>query len=132
MNRESGCRPRSTRDDFVGTPHTIFVIYLLMLLTHGLLNAFGVNLVKMLGDVSVWWHVAGVAVIVAILFVVPDNREGLSIVTEGRNLTGWSGPFAGVYVALLGLLLAQYTITGFDASAPEELARIEHELSDLV
>ncbi len=105
------------KDDFVGTPRTVFVIYLLMLLIHGLLNAFGVNLVRVLGDISVWWHVGGVVVIVAVLFIVPDNREGLSIVTQSHNSTGWTGPGAGLYAALLGLLLAQYTITGFDASA---------------
>ena len=36
---------------------------------------------------------------------------------KSKNLTGWSGPIAGIYVFALGLLLAQYTITGFDASA---------------
>lgn len=104
-------------DSFVGTPKTVFAIYLALLLVHGLLNAFGVNLVRILGDVSVWWHVFGVLVIVVVLAVMPDNREGLSILTESRNATGWTGPLAGLYAALIGLLLAQYTITGFDASA---------------
>ena len=34
-----------------------------------------------------------------------------------ENLTGWTGPFAGVYAFSIGLLLAQYTLTGYDASA---------------
>jgi amino acid transporter len=34
-----------------------------------------------------------------------------------ENLTGWTGPFAGVYAFAIGLLLAQYTLTGYDASA---------------
>lgn len=95
----------------------VFLIYAGVLVAHGLLNTFGVRLVRVLGDVSVWWHVAGVVIIVAVLFVVPDNRSGLGIVFEFRNLTGWSFPGSGLYVFALGLLLAQYTITGFDASA---------------
>jgi amino acid transporter len=34
-----------------------------------------------------------------------------------ENLTGWTGPFAGIYAFSIGLLLAQYTLTGYDASA---------------
>ncbi len=105
------------RTSFVLTTNSKFVIYLILLVLHGLLNAFGVRVVRVLSDVSVWWHVAGVAVIVGVLFVVPDNSEGMGFVTTYVNATGWTGPFAWVYVALIGLLLAQYTITGFDASA---------------
>ena len=102
---------------FALTTNTKFVIYLVLLVLHGLLNAFGVRLVKMLGDISVWWHVGGVAVILGLLLAAPDHREGAGFVTHYVNATGWTGPFAWVYVALIGLLLAQYTITGFDASA---------------
>ena len=95
----------------------IFIIYLLVLITHGLLNTFGVQLVRLLGDISVWWHVAGVVVIVSVLLIAPDNREGFGIIFDFRNGTGWSFPGSGLCVFALGLLLAQYTITGFDASA---------------
>ena len=105
------------RTSFVLTTNTKFVIYVILLVLHGLLNTFGVRVVRVLSDVSVWWHVAGVAVIVGLLFVAPDNREGMGFVTQYVNSTGWTGPFAWVYVALIGLLMAQYTITGFDASA---------------
>ncbi len=97
---------------------SIFITYLLVLVVHGLLNTFGVNLVKVLGDVSVWWHVGGVAVIVLVLFLFSEpGNLGMSNVLEYRNGTGWEFPGVGIYVALVGLLLAQYTITGFDASA---------------
>ena len=62
-----------------------------------------------------WWHVAGVAVIVGVLTVVPDQHKPASFVfTEFVNNTGWNST---AYVALVGLLLAQYTFTGYDASA---------------
>ena len=72
-------------------------------------------MVARLNDVSVWWHVIGVAVIVLVLAFVPDHHQSASFVFgEFVNNTGWS---PSLYVALIGLLLAQYTITGFDASA---------------
>ena len=98
----------------------IFVIYLIVLVVHGALNTFSINLVKMFGDVSVWWHVVGVVIIAGILFIAPSNRRGLGGVFDEAppGLTGWTGgAFVTVYLFALGLLLAQYTITGFDASA---------------
>jgi amino acid permease (GABA permease) len=94
--------------------HTILLFGLILLL-HGALNQFGVRIVARLNDVSVWWHVIGVAVIVGVLAFVPDHHQSASFVFgEFVNNTGWSSSF---YVALIGLLLAQYTLTGFDASA---------------
>jgi amino acid transporter len=95
----------------------IFLIFCGYLIIHGLLNTFRVDVVALLGDVSVWWHVIGVLVIFAFLFLVPSHHQSLSFMFKSKNLTGWSGPIAGVWVFGLGLLLAQYTITGFDASA---------------
>ena len=97
---------------------SVFITYLVVLAVHGIINMVGVNLVKVLGDISVWWHVIGVAVIVVALFAFArPNSLGMSNVLQWRNGTGWSFPGSGVYVFMVGLLLAQYTITGFDASA---------------
>jgi amino acid permease (GABA permease) len=94
--------------------HTI-LLFGIILLVHGLLNQFGVRVVALLNDVSVWWHVVGVAVIVGVLTFVPDDHQSASFVfTEFVNNTGWQ---SSLYVALIGLLLAQYTLTGYDASA---------------
>ena len=72
-------------------------------------------MVALLNDISVWWHVIGVAIIVGVLAFVPDNHQSASFVfTEFVNNTGWQ---SSLYVALIGLLLAQYTLTGYDASA---------------
>jgi amino acid permease (GABA permease) len=94
--------------------HTI-LLFGLILLAHGAINQFGVRVVALLNDISVWWHVVGVAVIVGVLAFVPDNHQSASFVFgEFVNNTGWQ---SSLYVALIGLLLAQYTLTGYDASA---------------
>jgi amino acid permease (GABA permease) len=94
--------------------HTI-VLFGAILVLHGLLNTLGVDLVAKLSDISVWWHIVGVLVIVAVLAFVPDHHQSASFVFgHFVNNTGWGSTF---YVALLGLLLAQYTFTGYDASA---------------
>jgi amino acid permease (GABA permease) len=94
--------------------HTI-ALFGVILLAHGLINTFGVGLVARLNDISVWWHVIGVTLIVLVLAFVPDRHQSAGFVfTEFVNNTGWG---SGLYVALLGLLMAQYTLTGYDASA---------------
>ena len=108
---------RSYDSSFRLSTGNIFLIFCLVLIAHGLLNTFGVNLVRLLGDISVWWHVTGVVIIFLFLLIAPSSREGFSFIFKERNLTGWTGGVSTVYTFMIGLLLAQYTITGFDASA---------------
>ena len=95
-----------------------FLIFLVIIIVHGLLNTFGVNLVRLLSDVSAWWHLVGVVIIVAVLAIVPDQHKPISeVFFEVRNETGFTFAGASIYAVLIGLLMAQYTYTGYDASA---------------
>ncbi|MBA6441226.1 MULTISPECIES: amino acid permease [Streptomyces] len=100
---------------FDPTPESTMLIFVCILLLHAALNLFGVHLVSVLNSVSVWWHLAGVAIIVGALAIVPSHHQSPEFVfTEFVNNTGWSNP---LYVTAIGLLLAQYTFSGYDASA---------------
>src|SRR3954451_17995631 len=84
---------------------------------HALMNIFSVRLVAILNDISVWWHVFGVLIIVGFLIFKPDNHQSVNTVfTKTINNSGFS-PSWMWFVLLLGLLQAQYTYTGYDASA---------------
>jgi amino acid permease (GABA permease) len=100
----------------VSTKHYVTIlIFAIVLLVHGMLNQFGIKLVSLLNDISVWWHILGVLIIVGVLTFVPTHHASAKYVfTSTFNTTGWHSIF---YVLLLGLLLAQYTFTGYDASA---------------
>ncbi|MCX4666476.1 amino acid permease [Streptomyces sp. NBC_01381] len=100
---------------FEATPGSTMLIFLCVLLLHAALNLRGVRVVSVLNSISVWWHLAGVAVIVGVLVVVPSHHQSPSFVFgHFANETGWDNP---LYVAAIGLLLAQYTFSGYDASA---------------
>src|ERR1051325_3760139 len=87
------------------TPGRTFLIFLVIIVAHGLLNTFGVNLVRLLSDVSAWWHLVGVAVIVAVRASAPDQQKPISeVFFEVRNETGFTFGGAAVYAVLLGLL----------------------------
>ncbi|MGI8826372.1 MAG: amino acid permease [Chloroflexota bacterium] len=96
-------------------PKHVIAVYAVVLFIHGLLNTFGVRFVAFLNDVSVWWHIAGVLIIVGMLTFIPAHHQSAKFVfTHFVNHAGFGAKW---YVFLLGLLLAQYTFTGYDASA---------------
>ncbi|MFM9760778.1 amino acid permease [Streptomyces scabiei] len=100
---------------FTPTPGKTMAICGVILLLLAVLNLFGVRLVSVLNSISVWWHIAGVVAIVGALALVPSHHQSASFVfTHFANSTGWGNP---IYVIALGLLLAQYTFCGYDASA---------------
>jgi amino acid permease (GABA permease) len=98
--------------------HTV-LIYAVVLFVHGLLNQFGIRLVALLNDVSVWWHITGVLIIVgAVTFGLKAGAHHASakfVFTDLENLSGFH--IGWWYILPVGLLLAQYTFTGYDASA---------------
>jgi amino acid transporter len=96
---------------------TVFVVYTAIIALHLVLNLLNVNVLAGLNTFSAWWHMVGVVVVVGVLVVVPENHQSASFVFgETINNSGFSD---GLYwfVFGIGLLMAQYTITGFDASA---------------
>ncbi len=103
---------------------SIYVMYAICLTLAVLINLLDIRITSGLNMISAWWHMIGVAFIVGVLIIVPDQHQSLSYVfTEtvnasgyGNGTTSWSNP-AMWFVFGLGLLMAQYTITGFDASA---------------
>jgi amino acid transporter len=94
------------------------------------INVAGIRLVALLNDFSVWWHIGAVAVIVGALFLIGAGKEhtDLSPFAVGAlDKTGSASPLginlgsaAGYAIPiafLFSLLQAQWTYTGYDASA---------------
>src|SRR6516164_4712850 len=102
-----------------GTPLYHWVTILIfgaVLLVHGIMNQFGIRLVALLNDVSVWWHIFGVLIIVGVLAFVPAHHQSAGFVFGHYvNLTGLG--LGWWYIIPIGFLMAQYTFTGYDASA---------------
>jgi len=100
----------------------IYFVYGMLMLAAGLINMFKVSITAFLNTISAWWHMVGVLVCVVVLGVVPHHHQSVSYVfTQTVNNTGFHGAsthgIVFIYIFLTGLLMAQYTITGYDASA---------------
>jgi amino acid transporter len=102
---------------FHGSAHEVIYVYAVILGLHALMNIFSVKIVALLNDISVWWHCLGVLIIVGFLVFKPDHHQSFGTVfTKTINNSGFSHQWLW-FVLLLGLLQAQYTYTGYDASA---------------
>src|SRR3984957_18152173 len=102
--------------NFSPTPGHTILLYGLILLLHAILNQFGVRLVALLNDVSVWWHIVGVLVIVGVLAFDPAHHQSAGFVF-GHLVNNTGLGLGWIYIVPIGLLMAQYTFTGYDASA---------------
>jgi amino acid transporter len=94
------------------------------------LNIAGIKIVAMLNDASVWWHIGTVAVIVGALFLISSGKAHADIsafaiqpldTAGSASPLGFNlGPAVGYAVPvafMFSLLQAQWTFTGYDASA---------------
>src|SRR3954469_17904154 len=100
----------------------IFLIFLGILVIHVLLNLFPAHILSYWNNTSAYWHIVGAAIVVLVLVFGPSSHQSASFVfTHWINNSGFSGGTSGLkfflYVVPLGVILTQYTITGFDASA---------------
>lgn len=59
--------------------------------------------------------IAPVVIILTIAIKAPTHQPASFVFTHFNNETGWDS--MPVYVILIGLLQAQFTLTGYDASA---------------
>ena len=90
-----------------------FGLYASLLLSHGAVNHYGIRAVAWLNDVSVWYHIiVTVALSGAFYFFAPHQPLSFAFQT---GFTTSSYPYQWAF--LIGLLQAQWTLTGYDASA---------------
>ena len=88
------------------------LVYTALLLSHAALNHLGIRVVSWLNDFSVWYHIAVVLLILGAL-ASKGFAQPVSFLGTFHNTDGYSPR----YSFLVGLLLAQWTLTGYDASA---------------
>ena len=96
-------------------------IYAALLISHALVNSLCVPFLRYLNNTSVILHSVGTTCFaIAILAKAPTHQSAKAVFAtfyDGTGDPGWSVRASPAYVAVCGILMVQYTITGFDASA---------------
>lgn len=120
------------------------ITMIIIMIPQVLINIFGIKLTAWLNDFSVYWHIGGVIVMALLLSAFGKVSQPFSFLFQGvttvnpndltatfaagtftfnslmMKIPGMTGLYAGGGIALafvLGLLQAQWTYTGYDASA---------------
>ncbi|HEX4586503.1 MAG TPA: amino acid permease, partial [Mycobacterium sp.] len=100
-----------------------FIIFVIILAISATINIFSSHLLAIINNISVWWHVAGAAAVVVILWVIPKQHASFGdVFAKTVNNSGiFGGSTSGfgflLFVLPISAILTQYTITGYDASA---------------
>jgi amino acid transporter len=112
--------------NFADTKHILsetFLLFMIILALYTLVNIFADRILALMNNISVGWHLLGVAVVIGLLVFVPDHHQSASFVFGHRinnnGAFGGSTSNLGFWLLVLpvGFLLAMYTQTGYDASA---------------
>jgi amino acid transporter len=100
-----------------------WLLFFLILAFYTLVNIFADRGLALMNNISVGWHIVGVAVVIGLLVFVPDDHQSASFVFGERinnsGLHEGSTSNLGFWLLVLpiGFLLTMYTQTGYDASA---------------
>ncbi|KAM0789229.1 hypothetical protein ACM66B_000072 [Microbotryomycetes sp. NB124-2] len=106
---------------FSPTPGITIGIYAALLVAHATINSLGIKTLGVFNRLSIAFHSLGVgSLAIALLAKAPTHRtakEVFGTFYDGTGDPGWSLRASPAYVAVIGILLSQFTLTGFDASA---------------
>ncbi|WP_051330949.1 amino acid permease [Aneurinibacillus terranovensis] len=92
------------------------LVYAVILASHALLNHVGIRIVAKLNDVSAIYHMVGVGIIIgSLVYFGPSKDVSYLFDMSFSTVANSSTPYW--FAFLVGLLQAQWTITGYDASA---------------
>jgi amino acid transporter len=112
--------------NFGDTQHILsetWLLFALIMILYTVVNIFADRFLALMNNVSVGWHLLGVAVVIGLLIFVPDHHQSAKFVfTQRINNNGAFGGHTGglgfwLIVLPVGFLLTMYTQTGYDASA---------------
>ncbi|GAA6039817.1 hypothetical protein JCM8097_004236 [Rhodosporidiobolus ruineniae] len=113
----------STEGRFVANAWQTYLLYIGLLIIHGILNSVGTRVLAAMTRTFVFFNLGTVIAVVIALLIKTDHKNSASY-TFGHfvNNSGWS---SDGLTFLLGLLSVQWTMTDYDATAhiSEEVKR---------
>ncbi|XAR72304.1 hypothetical protein NMG60_11018896 [Bertholletia excelsa] len=88
-----------------------------ILLLHAIINSLPISWLSFFGQLAALWNLIGVLVLMILIPTVAKERASAKFVFTFFNADNDNGISSKLYIFFLGLLMSQYTLTGYDASA---------------
>lgn len=97
--------------------YVVIAIHGGILFLHAIINSLPITVLSFFGQLAAVWNLVGVVVLMILIPCVATKRANAEFVFTYFNTENGDGIDSKVYIFVLGLLMSQYTLTGYDASA---------------
>ncbi|KAK4479904.1 hypothetical protein RD792_015448 [Penstemon davidsonii] len=102
---------------YEASKYVVIAIHGGILLLHAILNSFPISWLSFFGQLAAAWNILGVFVLMILVPLVATEKASAKFVFTHFNTDNGEGISSRLYIFVLGLLMSQYTLTGYDASA---------------
>lgn len=102
---------------YEGSKYVVIAIHGGLLLVHAIINSLSISWLSFFGQLAAGWNILGVFVLMILVPCVATEKASAEFVFTHFNTENTDGVNGRLYIFLLGLLMSQYTLTGYDASA---------------
>ncbi|XP_057810692.1 amino-acid permease BAT1 homolog isoform X2 [Salvia miltiorrhiza] len=102
---------------YEASKYVVIAIHGGILLLHAALNSLTISWLSFFGQIAAAWNVLGVFVLMILIPLVATETATAKFVFTDFNTDNGKGINNKLYIFVLGLLMSQYTLTGYDASA---------------
>ncbi|KAK4841349.1 hypothetical protein QYF36_003069 [Acer negundo] len=102
---------------YEASKYVVIGLYGGILLLHALMNSLPISVLSFFGQLAAAWNLVGVTVLMILIPTVTTERASAKFVFTHFNTDNGDGIGNKAYIFFLGLLMSQYTFTGYDASA---------------
>ncbi|CAM0885242.1 unnamed protein product [Alopecurus aequalis] len=102
---------------YLASKYVVLAIYGLVLFLHGLINNLPIHWLSWFGYLGAFWNVAGILVLAILIPAVAKERASVEFIFTHFNTDNGMGVHSKVYILAVGLLMSQYSVLGYDASA---------------
>ncbi|KAK6122304.1 hypothetical protein DH2020_043924 [Rehmannia glutinosa] len=102
---------------YEASKYVVIAFHAGILLLHAILNSLPISWLSFFGQLAAAWNVLGVFVLMILIPLVATEKASAKYVFTHFNTDNGEGINSRLYIFVLGLLMSQYTLTGYDASA---------------
>ncbi|KAK7854302.1 amino-acid permease bat1 [Quercus suber] len=102
---------------YEASKYVVIGIHGAILLLHAIINSLPITLLSFFGQLAAAWNLVGVFVLTILIPTVTTEKASAKFVFTHFNTDNGEGINSKVYIFVLGLLMSQYTLVGYDASA---------------
>ncbi|CAD6268871.1 unnamed protein product [Miscanthus lutarioriparius] len=102
---------------YLASKYVVFGFHAGILLSHAAINSLSITWLSLLGQFAALWNMLGVFILMIAVPVFATERASAKYVFTHFNTDNSAGIHNNLHIFVLGLLMSQYTLSGYDASA---------------